>query len=316
MQRFDLRKLNDTEVQEQYQVKITNRFASLENFDDNVDMNRAWKNVRENIKNFSQTEPRPLLVTVAFDDESKKLIDRRNQAELQWLQNPSQVNGDNKDTVRREASRTFRTKKREFLKKKINELERNDKNNNIRDLYRGINEFKKGYQPRSNMVKEENGDLFADSHSILNRWKNYFCQLLNAHGVNDVRQTEIHTAEPLLPEPSSSEVEIAIEKLKRYESPGMDQIPAELIQARGNTLRSEIHTLINCIWNKKELSDQWKETIVVPIYKKSDKTDCSNYRGISLLLTSYKILSSILLSRLTPYVDEIIGDHQCGFRRN
>jgi hypothetical protein len=78
------------------------------------------------------------------------------------------------------------------------------------------------------MVKAENGDLLAGSHSILNRRKNYFCQLLNVHGVNDVWQTEIHTAEPLVPEPSSSEVEIAIEKLKRYKSPGIDQIPAEV----------------------------------------------------------------------------------------
>jgi hypothetical protein len=83
-----------------------------------------------------------------------------------------------------------------------------------------------------------------------------------------------------------------------------------------NILRSEIHKLINCIWNKEEFPEQWKESIILPIYKKGDKTDCSNYRRISLLSTSYKILSSILLSRLTPYVDEIIGDHQCGFRRN
>jgi hypothetical protein len=163
------------------------------------------------------------------------------------------------------------------------------------------------------MVKEENGDLLADSHSILNRWKNYFCQLLNVHGVNAVKQTEIHTAEPLVPEPSSFEVEIAIEKLKRYKSPGTDQILAELIQAGGNTLRSAIQKLINCIWNKKELQEQCKESIIVPIYKKGDKMNCSNYRGISLLSISYKILSNILLSRFTPYVDEIIGDHQCGF---
>jgi hypothetical protein len=51
-------------------------------------------------------------------------------------------------------------------------------------------------------VKDENGDLFADSHNILNRWKNYFFQLLNAHYVSDVRQTEVHTAEPLVPGPS------------------------------------------------------------------------------------------------------------------
>jgi hypothetical protein len=59
--------------------------------------------------------------------------------------------------------------------------------------------------------------------------------------------------------------------LKRYKSPGIDQIPAELIQARGNTLRSEIHKLINYIWNKEELPEQWKESIIVPIYKKGDR---------------------------------------------
>jgi hypothetical protein len=70
------------------------------------------------------------------------------------------------------------------------------------------------------------------------------------------------------------------------------------------------------IWNKEELPHKWKESIVVPIHKNDDKTDCSNYRGKSLLSTSYKILSNILLATLTPYADEIIWDHQCGFRRN
>jgi hypothetical protein len=65
------------------------------------------------------------------------------------------------------------------------------------------------------------------------------------------------------------------------------------------------------------LPEQWKESIIVPIYEKGDKTDCSsNYRGISVLSTSYKILSNILLSRLTRYVDKITEDHQCGFQRN
>jgi len=64
------------------------------------------------------------------------------------------------------------------------------------------------------------------------------------------------------------------------------------------------------------LPEEWKESIIVPIYQKGDKTECSNYRGISLLPTTYKILSNILLSRLIPYAEEITGDHQCGFRRN
>ena len=115
--------------------------------------------------------------------------------------------------------------------------------------------------------------MFADSHSISARWRNYFSQLLNVHGVNDVRQTEIHTAEPLVPEPSACEIEVAIEKLKSHKSPGTTQIPAELIKAGGKTIRGEIHKLIISIWNKEELPDEWKESIIVPIYKKEDKTD-------------------------------------------
>jgi len=70
--------------------------------------------------------------------------------------------------------------------------------NNMRDLYRGINDFKKGYQPRTIIAKDEKGDLVADSHSIMTRWKNYFSQLLNVHGAKDVRQEEIYRAEPLV----------------------------------------------------------------------------------------------------------------------
>ena len=61
------------------------------------------------------------------------------------------------------------------------------------------------------------------------------------------------------------------------------------------------------IWNKEELPEECKESIIIPIYKKGDKKDCSSYRGISLLQTIYKILSNILLSRLTPYAEKIIG---------
>jgi len=74
-----------------------------------------------------------------------------------------------------------------------------------------------------------------------------------------------------------------------------------------------IHKLIISTWNKEELLEEWKELIIVAIHKKGDKTDCNNYRGVSLLRTTYKILSNIPLSRLIPYAEEVIGDHQCGF---
>jgi hypothetical protein len=84
-------------------------------------------------------------------------------------------------------------------------------------------------------------------------------------------------------EPSSFEVQLAIEKLKSHKSTDIDQIPAEFIKAGDRTIHSDIHKLIISTWNKQKLPEEWKELIIVPIYKKGDKTDCSNSRGIPLL---------------------------------
>jgi hypothetical protein len=82
------------------------------------------------------------------------------------LQNPSQIDRDNLKKLKRETSRIFRKKKRVYFKGKINDLKTNNKNKNIRDLYRGINEFKKGYQPRISIIKDENGNLLADPQNV------------------------------------------------------------------------------------------------------------------------------------------------------
>jgi hypothetical protein len=79
-----------------------------------------------------------------------------------------------------------------------------------------------------------------------------------------------------------------------------------MIQIGGNILRSEIHKLLN-IWNKEELPQQWKESTIVHIYKNGD--------GNGVVITNY-ILPSMFVSRLTPYIVEVVGDHQCGFQRN
>jgi hypothetical protein len=105
------------------------------------------------------------------------------------------------------------------------------------------------------LVKDENGDLLADFHRILGRWKNCFCQLLNLHGVNNVGLT----AKSFVSELSSFEAEIAVEKLEGYKLPGIHKTLAKLMQAGGDTLCSEINKLTNSTWNKEELPGQWKE---------------------------------------------------------
>jgi CRISPR/Cas system-associated protein Csx1 len=155
-----------------------------------MEINSAWETIRENIKisakkrmgDYELKKHKPW-----FDKGCSKLLDQRKQAKLQWSQDPSKINGDNLNNVRSEASRYFRNKKKEYLKDKINELATDSKNKNIRGLYRGINKFKRGYQPKNILMKDENGDLPADSHNTLNRWKSYLSQLLNVRNVSGVR---------------------------------------------------------------------------------------------------------------------------------
>jgi hypothetical protein len=106
-------------------------------------------------------------------------------------------------------------------------------------------------------MKDANGDLLAYSHNILNGWKDYFYQVWIVHSIRDIKQIHIHTSEPLVPYPSSFKVEITIAKLKKYKSSGSDKILTELIEARGETLLSELHKLIligirkNCLTSGK-----------------------------------------------------------------
>ncbi|PSN51212.1 hypothetical protein C0J52_13668 [Blattella germanica] len=87
-------------------------------------------------------------------------------------------------------------------------------NRNIRELYQGIRIERKGFQARTNIIKNEKGDMLADAKSILNRWGNYFNQLLNVHGEEEIEENNVQTAEVLVEAPSAIEVEMAIEKLK------------------------------------------------------------------------------------------------------
>jgi hypothetical protein len=137
-------------------------------------------------------------------------------------------------------------KKKQYLKGKIDELQTNSKTKTMRDLYRDINDFKKGYQPRTNIVKDDKGDIVTDCLSVLVfvgtitlRYSMYMELVMLGR--------EKYTQQNHLPDLSALKVEMAIEKLRSHISPGIDQTPAELFKAGGKTIYSEIYKLINSV---------------------------------------------------------------------
>jgi hypothetical protein len=150
-------------------MKISKRFAGLEKLSDSEDINGAWENIKWNIK-ISATESLGLYELKQhkslFDEKCLLFLRLKEAGKMRWIHEPSQSNVDNLNNVRRDASRHFRNKKKAYLKAKIDEIETYSKIKNIRDLYRSTSDFKKAFQLRTNIVKDERGDLVTYSHSI------------------------------------------------------------------------------------------------------------------------------------------------------
>jgi sorting nexin-29 len=97
--------------------------------------------------------------------------------------------------------------------------------------------------------------------------------------------------------------------------PGEDSITPDLIKYGGRKLWNRIHQLIETIWETEQMPQEWGTAIICPIYKQGDKLECHNCHGISLLNVTYVIFTKILTRYIEPYVKEVLGDYQCGFRK-
>ena len=153
------------------------------------------------------------------------------------------------------------------------------------------------------------------------RWSEHFQKLLNVPGdidheaLDNIPQRIIKTSLDEIP--TMDEMARAIAGLKDGKAPGGDGIPAEVWKHGGDNLFSRLHQLITNAWEMGSVPQAWKDASIVTIYKKGDRTDCGNYRGISLLSIAGKIFARILLNRLSTHITpEVVPETQCGFRGN
>ena len=145
--RYNLNKLVDRETRKEYQIDVANRFSALEGLEiSSVD--DTWVKIRDSIK-ASAKEKVGILETIRnkpwFDEECSELANKRKQTKLLWLQSPNNQTAEDFSNVRRDTGGSFRKKKRNYMKAKVNKLEENSKNKNIQEMYKGVNEIKMGY---------------------------------------------------------------------------------------------------------------------------------------------------------------------------
>lgn len=167
------------------------------------------------------------------------------------------------------------------------------------------------------MCKDRKGAILCNKDEIIDRWAEYFDELLNVTAEEDQVTSEGPEEERVVsdvPPPSFEETLKAIRSLKNNRTPGSDGINAEMLKSGGEELDRRIHRLVTKVWQEEVLPEEWNIGIICPLHKKGDRLNCANYRGVTLLSTVYKVLSTILQKRLNPIVEVILGEYQCGFR--
>jgi Reverse transcriptase (RNA-dependent DNA polymerase) len=168
------------------------------------------------------------------------------------------------------------------------------------------------------VIKDRDGTMITDAEKVKTRWKQYFEELYNdPNPVDESFLENLDWNSDVEPTPNImiEEVSRAIERLKTRKAPGIDNITAEEIKAatEGKGLQI-IFQLCQRIWNEEVFPTEWKKAVIVPLYKKKDKLDCNNYRGISLLCHSSKIVTAIIMERIKKRTEEILSEEQAGFR--
>jgi len=319
IRRFDTPKLENENTATRFQLELRNRFAALDL--DAEGVNECWEKVR------SATEDTALAVLglqkrrktkLWFDEDCERAVAARGNARLLALQNAdNQAAQDEYIAQQRITRNLLKSKRKRFETNLVEELQSVSTFKNSRHFFERLKKFRNGFRPSTGNIRSAAGDQLTDPHQILERWKEYFEDLLNAPLPADPLPHVEPMAGPFEEPPISlEEVKKAVDRLRSRRASGVDELPAELWKHGGKEACEILHTLISKVWVSEELPDQWKEALVVPLHKKGDRKDCANYRGISLLCTAYKVLSNILLHRLLPLSEEVLGEYQCGFRSN
>lgn len=314
---WNLDEIENTEKQQKYKEQLE---QTLNSEREHNDIEKMWEATAEVVTKTADEifgRSRRKRTKTWFDEECREQLKKRQTARKIWIQLQTDKSKGEYDDCRKETRKIIRTKKRNYEQQKYEAMERDRPKPGSREFYKAISSEKRGYRTNSTpILRDDQGHMIIDSEKLTEEWKGHFRDLLNVTQEEQHKEEIYITADMPVENPSLEETQKALNKLKNHKAPGADEIPAELLKYGGEALHRQIHQLITQIWSEERIPARWKESIIVPIHKKGDKTKCENYRGISLLNTAYKTLSNIILNRLTPYAESVLGEYQAGFRTN
>uniref|UniRef100_A0A8D9E3Z3 Craniofacial development protein 2 n=1 Tax=Cacopsylla melanoneura TaxID=428564 RepID=A0A8D9E3Z3_9HEMI len=308
--RYDLTKLQDNEHKENYQKVVNNKIKSLKEIPS--DINDKWNFLKNSIKEAALQTLGTLKIMPRkpwIDGNIIKLIEERRKCK-----NLEDIEGrirykHLKNLVNRES----RKAKEEWLQDLCTEIDTNLKRGKIEKAYSLIKKYFGKKKMIGNSIEDENGKLLLNDNDIVNRWKRYIENLYNdMESLKDLEE-EGQNDNVGLPI-TRDEFDKALNNLKGKKACGKDRIPSELVKALDEDMKDLMFLIIQDIYDSGNIPDDFKESEIVILPKKAKSRKCEDYRTLSLLSHTSKILTGIVQQRIKQKVDHQLHDDQFGFR--
>ena len=323
--KLDVIKLKDEPHRRRLEAAMTTSLQDSKDSSDPSDVEEQWKQLKETILSTAKDvlgHPKRKSPDWFQEHESsiQELLDEKRKLHMQHLKVNSVRSKTALKNIKAKVQREIRAMKDKWWNDKAAELQAMADKNDTHGLFSGLKAI---YGPRSNTVapvKTADGSkLCTDKKDITERWREHFSTLLNQQGAANDNASQQLTARPVREELCSEftmeELEKALSDTSSGKSPGQDGIPADVLKHGGTTLKRELLNLFSDCWQNECLPQDFKDVLIVTIYKKKgDRSDCGNHRGISLLSIAGKIMAKILLNHLKTISEDVLPESQCGFR--
>ena len=257
-----------------------------------------------------------------FDAKSAEMtpvIEAKRAALTEYKRSPSEKTLKTLRAARSKVQQTARKCANEYWQELSRNIQTAADTGNIRGMYDGITKALGPTQSKTAPLKSISGEVITDKGKQMERWVEHYSELYSRE--NSVVDSALDAIEPLPivedldAEPTMEELSKAIDSLACGKAPGTDGIPPDLIKLCKSTLLQSLHyTLCQC-WREGGVPQDMKDAKIVTLYKnKGDRSDCNNYRGISLLSIVGKVYARVVLARLQQLAERVYPESQCGFR--
>ena len=317
-QLIDSDKLRDKAVRAAYSLEVQNRFQLLQLAGEEMNLenfNKVHRESGEKILGFKCRKKEEWIQPATWKkiEERKSVKQRINSTKSERIK--EQLTG-KYSLLDREVKSMAREDKRAYVDSLANEAQEAAERQDVRTLYKITKVLSGKYSSCNRPVKDKSGNIIPGTAETTKRWKEHFESVLNRPDPDT--QADIPAAEEILDidtdPPTLAEVKEAIKAMKSGKAGGLDGITADMLKAEEVYTPVHLHSILGNIWNDMDIPKEWTTGLIIKLPKKGDLSDCNNWRGITLLSLTSKIMSRIIQKRLSNAIDVKLRTEQAGFR--